>query len=210
MIAVIDYGVNNLASVRNALAVCSGEVTVTSDPKVISRADGVVLPGIGAAGAGMEALRRRDLVAPIRGATDSGRPFLAICLGMQLLFESSEEGDVGCLGIVPGVVSFIRTTLKVPQIGWNQVETQPELPMWAGLTPDPYFYFVHSYVCVPTDPSLSAGQSEYGAPFCSAIARGPLWATQFHPERSGATGLRVIRNFVQACNEERLAHGGAK
>lgn len=199
MIAIVDYGINNLASVRNAVWAREGEAVVTADPARIATAAGVILPGIGAAAAGMAALRQRGLVEPVRSAASSGKPFLAVCLGMQLLFEHSEEGNAGCLGLLPGTVSLLRTPLKVPQIGWNQVETRDDFPMWAGLDPNPYLYFVHSYVCVPADRSLIAGETEYGEPFCSAVARGPLWATQFHPERSGAAGLRLIGNFVAAC-----------
>lgn len=205
MIAIVDYGVNNLASVQNAFRARGTDVEVTSDAATINGADGVVLPGIGAAAASMAALRERGLIESVRSAAESGRPFFAICLGMQLLFERSEEGDAACLGILPGSVTRLRTSLKVPQIGWNRVSTRTATGMWEGLGHDPYVYFVHSYVCVPADPSLISGETEYGETFCSAVARGSLWATQFHPERSGARGLRIIENFIRACRAANLS-----
>ena len=198
MIAIVDYGVNNLASVRNAMRAAGAEVTVTSDPRELERARGLVLPGIGAASAGMEQITRRGLDEPLRRSVERGKPLLGLCLGMQLLFEHSEEGgDVPCLGFIPGTVRLLSGPLKVPQIGWNQVTTR-EHALWSGLPEDPYFYFVHSYLSVPEDASVVAGQTEYGDPFCSALVHGPIWATQFHPERSGRTGLQLIANFVRA------------
>ena len=201
MIAIVDYGVNNLASVRNALRAEGGDVEVTADPCRIERARGLVLPGIGAASAGMEQIRRRGLEEPLRRCVERGKPLLGLCLGMQLLFDRSEEGGgVPCLGIVPGTVRLLSGRLKVPQIGWNQVETTGSHPLWDGLSGDPYFYFVHSYICVPSAPNDVVGRTEYGETFCSALTHGAIWATQFHPERSGKTGLRLIANFVRACN----------
>lgn len=200
MIAIVDYGVNNLASVRNALAAAGGDITVTADPDAIRSAHGVVLPGIGAASAGMAQLRARGLDTVVREVASAGTPFLAICLGMQLLFERSEEGgDVPCLGILPGTVRMLSAPLKIPEIGWNQVETRPDLALWSGMPSSPYFYFVHSYVCDPADTALTAGSTDYGGPFCSAVASGSIWGTQFHPERSGRVGLQLLHNFVNAC-----------
>lgn len=207
MIAIVDYGVNNLASVRNAFRAAGTEATVSSDPRVIARAEGVVLPGIGAASAGMDRLQQRGLEDVLREVAMSGRPFLGICLGMQLLFESSEEGgNVACLGILPGTVRVLSGAVKVPQIGWNQVETGAGLSLWDGLPDNPYFYFVHSYVCEPADPSIVAGETVYGTAFCSAVTLGSVWGTQFHPERSGTAGLKLIANFVAACRSAEHAH----
>lgn len=202
MIAIVDYGVNNLASVRNAFQVAGAEVVVTADPGILGKAGGVVLPGIGAASAGMERIRQRGLSDVLRDVATSGRPFLGICLGMQLLFEHSEEGgDVPCLGILPGTVRLLRDAPKVPQIGWNQVEIHRNAALWTGIPENPYFYFVHSYVCDPADPSMVAGETEYGERFCSAVACGSIWGTQFHPERSGEAGLRLIAQFSAACRD---------
>lgn len=200
MIAIVNYGVNNLASVSNAFRAAGGQVTVTADPEVIAGADGVVLPGIGAASAGMEQIRARGLDQALREYAAAGRPLLAICLGMQLLFDRSEEGgDVSCLGLLPGTVRLLPAGLKVPQIGWNRVSSRGGCPLWDGMPADPYFYFVHSYVCRPDDERVIAGETEYGVTFCSAVASGSLWGTQFHPERSGKAGLRLIANFIAAC-----------
>jgi glutamine amidotransferase len=200
MIAIVDYGLGNLASVHNAFVGIGAAAERTADPEFIRQADGVVLPGVGAASAGMERLRERGLDEVVVEVARSGRPLLGLCLGMQLLFERSEEGETSCLGLLPGSVQLLHVDLKVPHIGWNQVETSTGTDLWDGLPPDPYFYFVHSYVCVPADPALSAGQTDYGATFCSAVAAGPIWGVQFHPERSGRSGLHLIRNFVTACN----------
>lgn len=199
MIAIVDYGLGNLASVHNAFVGVGATAKRTSDPDVIRRADGVVLPGVGAASAGMERLRQRGLEEVVIEVARSGRPLLGLCLGMQLLFEHSEEGETTCLGVLPGNVRLLRVDRKIPHIGWNQVQTCTETALWQGLSPDPYFYFVHSYVCVPAEPVLSVGQTEYGAAFCSAVATGPIWGVQFHPERSGRSGLQLIRNFVSTC-----------
>ena len=198
MIAIVDYGLGNLASVYNAFAAVGVDVERTSNPAIIHAADGVVLPGVGAASAGMARLRERGLDVAVLEAVRANRPLLGLCLGMQLLFEWSEEGNAACLGVLPGAVRLLRVDEKVPHIGWNQVETRPG-PLWARLPPNPYFYFVHSYVCVPAEPELSAGETEYGTAFCSAVARGPVWGVQFHPERSGHVGLELIRNFAAAC-----------
>lgn len=198
MIAVVDYGLGNLASVRNALRAIGVDCEVTSDPTAIRQAGGVILPGVGAAGSGMEGLRARGLVDVVREVAERGRPTLGICLGMQLLFDRSEEGDVPCLGLLPGTVRLLHGSVKVPHIGWNQVRFHDACPLSIGLPPDSYFYFVHSYVCEPSDPAIPVGSTEYGEEFCSAVVRDSLWGVQFHPERSGAVGLRLLSNFVAA------------
>jgi glutamine amidotransferase len=199
VIAIVDYGLGNLASVRNAFIAAGGEVTLTSDAETIRMADGVVVPGVGAAGAGMAGLHARGLVDVVVEAARSGTPFLGHCLGMQLLFEESEEnGGTRCLGLLPGTVRRMKGDLKIPHIGWNQVDTRPAA-MWEGLETRPYFYFVHSYVCVPTDSQADAGTTDHGETFCSAVVHRNIWGAQFHPERSGVAGLQLIANFVRAC-----------
>jgi glutamine amidotransferase len=162
----------------------------------------VVLPGVGAAPAGMERLARRGLDRTLHSVVASGRPLLGICLGLQLLFESSEEGNTACLGLLPGQVRLLRGGNKIPHIGWNQVETRGTPALWQGIDPTPYFYFVHSYVCEPADPTAVAGLTCHGETFCSAVRRGPIWGTQFHPERSGNAGLQLIKNFVAAIPQD--------
>lgn len=204
MIAVVNYGLGNLASVRNAFRAAGAEVEITSDPTVIRRASGVVLPGVGAASAGMEQIRSRRLDRVVLDVAQSGKPLLGICLGMQLLFEQSEEGNAECLGLIPGGVRLLRGVEKVPHIGWNQVAIQSQMELWSGLPSAPYFYFVHSYVCDPADKSACAGTTDYGGAFCSAVSYGSVWGTQFHPERSGDMGLQVVKNFAARCESEFL------
>ena len=199
MIAIVDYGLGNLASVRNAFAAVDVEAAVTADAATIESASGVVLPGVGAASAGMQRLRERGLDDPIREVAATGRPVLGLCLGMQLLFDRSEEGDAACLGLLPGGVRLLRDAEKVPHIGWNQVATRDGAPVWRGMSSDPYFYFVHSYICEPDDPAVVAGTTSYGEQFCSVVVSDSVWGTQFHPERSGPVGLRLIRNFADMC-----------
>lgn len=199
MIAIVNYGLGNLASVRNAFAAVGEAAVVTSDPIQIRNASGIVLPGVGAASAGMRLLQERGLDTVVKDAAATGRAVLGLCLGMQLLFERSEEGDARCLDLLPGSVGRLQGEVKVPHIGWNQVAARNALPLWRDVPADPYFYFVHSYVCRPDDPSVVAGTTEYGEQFCSVVARGRIWGTQFHPERSGPLGLRLIRNFVDMC-----------
>jgi glutamine amidotransferase len=201
VIAIVDYGLGNLASVRNAFTACGASVAVTSDPAAIREASGVVLPGVGAAAAGMAGLRERGLLDVVTDRARDGTPFLGHCLGMQLLFEESEENNgTRCLGLLPGIVRRLRGEVKIPHIGWNQVETRPA-PLWDGQGASPYFYFVHSYVCVPAREEDVAGVTCHGEEFCSAVVSGAIWGAQFHPERSGTAGLALIRAFVRACGE---------
>lgn len=199
MIAVVDYGLGNLASVRNALARVGAVAEIVSDPEGLSNADGLILPGVGAAAAGMERMRARELDQTVVERARAGVPILGVCLGMQLLFDRSEEGDAECLGLLPGTVRRLEGPVKVPHIGWNQVEARPESSMFAGLGEREYFYFVHSYICIPADESIAAGRTDYGETFNSAVADGPIWGTQFHPERSGEAGLQLIANFAAVC-----------
>jgi glutamine amidotransferase len=196
-IVVVDYGAGNLRSVAKALEKAGVTPRVTSDPREVAEADALILPGVGAGDAAMRAIRGLGLAEPIKGFIASGRPFLGVCLGLQLLMEVTEEGEAECLGIVRGRVRRLPEGLKVPHMGWNQVEFRKHHPLFEGIPQGAHFYFVHSYYADPEDPSLVAGVTEYGIPFCSAIARGSLVATQFHPEKSGQLGLRIYQNFVR-------------
>jgi glutamine amidotransferase len=200
MIAIIDYGMGNLRSVQKGLERVGHAATITSDPADLAQADKLILPGVGAFRDAIAALRERRLVEPIHAAIDQGKPFLGICLGLQLLFETSfEDGEHQGLGIVPGdVVRFdLPTRFKVPHMGWNQIEVRHPAPIFAGIEDRAYFYFVHSYYVVPRDRDWIALESDYGAPFCSGISRGNLFAVQFHPEKSQDAGLRLLKNFAE-------------
>jgi len=202
MIAIVDYGMGNLRSVEKAIARAGVATLVTSDPAKILDARGVVLPGVGAFGACMENLTSRGLVATMHQAVASGRPFLGICLGLQLLFEQSEEfGPVQGLGIIPGkVVRFGGAALeglKIPQMGWNRLRVRRSVAELEGIGDDPYVYFVHSYYVVPADPGVTVAATRYGIEFTAAIAWNNVFACQFHPEKSQAIGLRILENFVR-------------
>ena len=195
-LVVIDYQSGNLRSVAKALESAGVRPLITGDPQELGAADGLVLPGVGSGPAAMEALKERGLVQPLREYVDSGRPFLGVCLGLQLLMERTDEGDAPCLGIIRGEVKRLPATLKVPHMGWNSVHLQGEGPMFQGIPQDSHFYFVHSYYAAPEDAGAVAGTTEYGIPFCSVYAKDNLVATQFHPEKSGPVGLRLYQNFV--------------
>jgi imidazole glycerol-phosphate synthase subunit HisH len=198
-IAVVDYGIGNLRSAEKALQSLGAAAALTSEPAAVERADAVVLPGVGAFGACMRALRASGLEAVTRAAATDGRPFLGICIGMQMLFDGSDETpEVDGLGVVAGRVTRLPETERLPQIGWNTLEVTTGSRLCAQL-PDPaWLYFVHSYAPEPDDDAVVAAWCAYGRQFAAAIEHGPLWATQFHPEKSGAVGLRLMRNFVEA------------
>ncbi|MCS7206835.1 MAG: imidazole glycerol phosphate synthase subunit HisH [Dehalococcoidia bacterium] len=200
-IAVVDYGAGNLRSVARALEVAGAVPLLTTGPQALWEADGVVFPGQGACGSAMAFLHQNNLVAPLREVVHQGKPFLGVCLGLQLLFTRSEEDSVACLDIFPGGVRRLPRGLVVPHMGWNQVHWKRPHPVWEGIPSGSYFYFVHSYYPEPVDPSLVAGETEYGITFCSVVAWGNLVATQFHPEKSGVVGLRLYRNFVRWVGE---------
>ncbi len=206
-LVVIDYDSGNLRSVAKALELYGVVPLVTGDPDDLASADAVVLPGVGSAPAAMEALRRRGLVQPLRDYVASGRPFLGVCLGLQLLMDSTEEGDARCLGIIPGVVRRLPSGIKVPHMGWNSVSLQQTHPVFDGIPQDSFFYFVHSYYAAPSDPDGEIGATQYGVSFCSVYARGNLIATQFHPEKSGDTGTRIYKNFCALAREQASARG---
>ena len=199
-IAIIDYGMGNLRSVQKALERVGARAVITRDRGRIAAAAGVVLPGVGAFGACMDNLRAYGLEDPIRRVVAAGTPFLGICLGLQLLFEESEEfGPVRGLGILPGrVVRFHSdANLKIPHMGWNQIRKTRDVPHLAGIDDGVFVYFVHSYYVAPADPGLTATTTEYGVPFTSAIARDNVFACQYHPEKSQAVGLTILRNFTR-------------
>lgn len=199
MIAVVDYGIGNLRSAEKALQHLGADAQLTSDAGAIERAAAVVLPGVGNFGACMRALRASGLEPVTRAAAVSGRPFLGICVGMQMLFDGSDESPgVDGLGIVAGKITRLPSTERLPQMGWNTLERSPGSRLVAGL-PDPaWCYFVHTFAPDPADPHDVAAWCQYGRRFAAAIERGPLWATQFHPEKSGAVGLALLGNFVAA------------
>jgi glutamine amidotransferase len=208
MIAIIDYGMGNLRSVRNAFDAAGHRAVVTRDPDVIAGASHVVLPGVGAFGDCMANLLRYDLIDPIGRAVQSGKPFLGICLGLQLLFTESEE--FGChkgLGIIPGRVmrlswadsrsakGSVGTDLKVPHMGWNQIEIVRRAPVFEGIPSGAHCYFVHSYVVTPERADIAATYTDYGGTFVSSIWKDNVVACQFHPEKSQTVGLQLIKNF---------------
>ena len=200
MIAIIDYKAGNLTSVRLALEHIGVPCEVTSDPARIAAAERVIFPGVGAAAAAMDNLRRMRLLDAIKGAVADGRPFLGICLGTQIIFEFSEEdGGTPCIGLVPGTVRRFQPSdplCKIPQMGWNTVEIKASHPVFNDIENSSEFYFVHSYYPAPADPRYVLGETEYAdVRFASAIAKRNLIATQFHPERSGRIGLQLLRNF---------------
>lgn len=200
MIAIINYEMGNLRSVQKALERVGHEAVITDRPETVLTAEKVVLPGVGAFRDAMAALHQRELIEPIRQSIAEDKPFLGICLGLQLLFESSsEDGQHEGLGIIPGrVVRFdLPAGYKVPHMGWNQIQAQRSSPLLGGIDSGAYFYFVHSYHAEPTDQSLTLAAADYGGKFCAAVQRGNLFATQFHPEKSQADGLQLLKNFAE-------------
>lgn len=200
MIALIDYGIGNLRSVQKALEAVGAEVRLTSQAGEILDADKAVLPGVGAFGDGMAGLRQRNLVTVIKALVSQAKPLLGICLGMQLLFKASYElGLHQGLGLLPGkVVRFPAKSLKVPQTGWNQIVVEQECQLLQGLPPNSYAYFNHGYYCEVTDWAQVLASSEYGLRYASAVGKGRLYGVQFHPEKSQAVGLQILKNFVEA------------
>lgn len=199
-VAVVDYGMGNLRSVQKALERVGVAAEVTRDAARIAAAEGVVLPGVGAFGACMENLRGFDLVAPVMEAIESGRPFLGICVGLQLLFEESEEfGPVPGLGVLRGRCRRFQDTgemdYRVPHMGWNQLRKQGVSPLLEGVDDGAFVYFVHSYYCESDDPAVVAASTRYGTDFVAAVSRDNLFGCQFHPEKSQAVGMRILRNF---------------
>lgn len=200
MLAVIDYGAGNLRSVLHALKhLGAADVHLARTPQDLIGADKLILPGVGAFGAGMAQLREQGLVEAIRTTVGAGTPYLGICLGMQFLFENSDEmGNHAGLGILEGKVTRFenRPNLKVPHMGWNQVDVQRPSAIFTDLPTPSYAYFVHSYYCVPANPSDITATVTYGDPFCVAVQRDNIYGVQFHPEKSQQTGLRILQNYL--------------
>jgi glutamine amidotransferase len=218
---IVDYGMGNLRSVQKAFEHIEIPATISSDPRVIAQADRIVLPGVGAFRDAINALHQHDLVTVLREHIAADRPFLGICLGLQLLFDRSlEDGEHQGLGVIPGTVRRfdLPAEFKIPHMGWNQLDLvtatdsqtssnaagNPARALLANMGPNPWFYFVHSYHCVPEDRSWVAATTDYGGPFVSVVARGNVMATQFHPEKSQACGLQLLKNFVNSTALTRL------
>jgi glutamine amidotransferase len=224
MIALIDYGISNLRSVQKAFAHLGVDVTLSDTPDQLVRAERLILPGVGAFRAGMAGLRARGLIEPIKQAVADGKPLIGICLGMQLLFESSDElGDTAGLGLLPGRVTKIklqeagvrgqdvlhssrltryaslvtRYSLKIPHMGWNQLDLVRDHPLVRGVASGAYAYFVHSYAVYPEQADIVMATTDYGGPFASIVGRGNIFGLQFHPEKSQAVGLRLLQNFLE-------------
>jgi glutamine amidotransferase len=217
-ITMIDYGASNIRSAQKAFEHIGAQVELTEDPEVVRRASKLVLPGVGAFGSGMAGLHERHLPAAIHEAVQRGIPFLGICVGMQLMFDEGHEmGIHQGLGIMPGKVirfpdhlannppqaaplhpsSFIPRPLKIPHMGWNQLEPAWQHPLLAGIHPGDYAYFVHSYYCDPVDATAVLAWTDYGFPFASIVAQNNVYGLQFHPEKSQSVGLRILQNFVE-------------
>jgi glutamine amidotransferase len=201
MITIIDYGVGNIGSVANTLEKLNQKYQISSDASIIASTEVLLLPGVGAAGVGMQNLRERGLDKVIRSEIQDGKTFLGVCLGMQLLFEYSQEADTTCLGILKGTVKKFRKERKVPQIGWNQVIQNTDNPyalrLFDGIVQGSTFYFVNSYYPTPSDLSVVAATTDYGEQFASVVATKNIVAAQFHPEKSGDAGFRLLQNFIK-------------
>jgi imidazole glycerol phosphate synthase, glutamine amidotransferase subunit len=199
MIAVIDYGAGNLQSVVKAFHFIGRDILVTADKEELKHASAAVLPGVGAFGDAMSCLKKADFVTPVLDFIESGKPFLGICLGLQLLFEGSEETPgISGLGVLKGKIQKIpaETGLKIPHIGWNSLSVKKSNGLFQNMEPNPYVYFVHSYYLKAEDPEVVSSTTDYGVAIDASVQRGNLFATQFHPEKSGKTGLQMLKNFV--------------
>jgi glutamine amidotransferase len=205
LVAVLDYGIGNVHSAQKAIERMGADARLTADPSLIADAAGVVLPGVGAFGACMDRLRATGLERPALDAVASGRPFLGICVGMQMLFDRSEEdSSASGLGVIPGTIKWIPPGVKRPQMQWNRLDIRlRDDPMLASLGDEPWVYFVHSLHGVPDDPDVVAATCDYGTTLNAAFRLRNVFATQFHPEKSGPTGLRLLANFVRVSAESR-------
>jgi len=201
MIVIIDYGVGNLASVKNALDKLGAKSVISNDAEIIKKSTALILPGVGAAGQGMRNLKKQGLDKVITQEINKGKPFLGICLGMQLLFENSEEGNVKCLGILEGSVKKFKVERKIPQIGWNQIDIKKSSEFFKDINDKDYFYFVNSFYCLPKDKEVTAGITTYGETFSSIVQKDNIIGVQFHPERSGKAGFQLLENFVKGAND---------
>jgi imidazole glycerol-phosphate synthase subunit HisH len=199
MIAIVDYGMGNLKSVTNAFCQLGADVTITRDRAVIGASSAIVLPGVGAFGKCIENLKGLGLFEFIRALLLDGKRYLGICLGMQVLFESSEEAPgIEGMGLMRGTVARFTGNVKVPHMGWNSIEVLKDVEVLRGIRNEEFFYFVHSYYCQPKE-DVVATRTAYGTPFASSVQKGRIFACQFHPEKSQVVGLRLLRNFVDMC-----------
>lgn len=201
MIVIIDYGLGNLGSVKNTLDQLGVDSVISNNPEVTKKSGALILPGVGSAFEGMKNLKRLKIDRLIVDEIRRGKPFLGICLGMQLLFSKSEEGNVKCLNIIEGTVKKFNSKLKVPQIGWNEITVKSEelriKNLFLDIPNNSSFYFVNSYYCLPDDESIVAAKTEYGINFCSVLIKKNIIATQFHPEKSGPLGRQLITNWLK-------------
>ena len=198
-ISIIDYDSGNLRSVAKALEKYGVDPITTSDSDIILKSDAVILPGVGSAPSAMQALSNRNLIEPIKQYIALGKPFFGICLGLQLLFNKTDEGDSDCLGVISGNVRQLSSGLKVPHMGWNSIDIKKTHPILEGIPSGEFFYFVHSYFVVPQESGDITATTDYGEVICSIYAKDNLIATQFHPEKSGDIGLRIYKNFIDMC-----------
>ncbi|MBN1781709.1 imidazole glycerol phosphate synthase subunit HisH [bacterium] len=197
MIALVDYGAGNIHSVSKALEQCGGSVKITDRAADIGKAEKILLPGVGAFGQAMDALENLKLVEPLRDAVRENKPFLGICVGLQLLFESSEESPgVGGLALLEGRVKRFPAGVKIPHLGWNEVRLEKKSPLWDGVPDQRFFYYANSYFTDPEDASVIVGTTDYNVRFTSSVQRDNLFGCQFHPEKSQKWGLRILENFV--------------
>ena len=204
-VAVVDYGAGNLISIRNALRLLGAEVNVAETPDQLGPAEVILIPGVGASEAAMGRLRRQGLVEPITERVRAGTWFVGVCLGMQLLFETSHEDGARMLGLLEGDVEMIRDAPSLPHIGWNRLQFQRGHPVLEGLADGTPAYFVHSYVPVPADPEITVAKTEHGSRFTSLVAKDRILGFQFHPERSGQDGIRMLRNTLELVAADRPA-----
>jgi len=195
-VAVLDYGAANMVSITKALAAVGAEVSVAENAAGLAGVDAIVVPGVGAAASAMAHLSERGLRDPLLDWGRSGRPILGICLGFQIMFESSDEGDAETLGLLPGRTVGLVDAPTLPHIGWNSVNVVRQHPLLDGVPDGAYFYFVHSFAPVPADESVVLARTTHGRPFVSAVAKGQLYGVQFHPEKSSEAGLQVLSNFI--------------
>jgi imidazole glycerol-phosphate synthase subunit HisH len=195
-VAVLDYGAANMVSITKALAAVGAEVSVAEDAAGLTGVDAIVVPGVGAAGSAMTHLRERGLIEPLRDWVKAGRPCLGICLGFQVLFDASDEGDVETLGLLAGRTAELVDAPTLPHIGWNSLSLVRPHPLFDGIADGTYFYFVHTYAPAPSDEGVVLARTTHGRAFASAVASGSLYGVQFHPEKSSEAGLQLLSNFV--------------
>jgi len=209
-VAVLDYGAANMVSISQSLVAAGANAVVAAEPSDLAGADALVVPGVGAAAPAMVHLREQGLLEPLRDWVRAGRPCLGICLGFQLFFDASDEGDAGdapTLGLLAGRTVALQDAPTLPHIGWNSVEAVRPHPLFAGIPDGSYFYFVHSFAPVPADEGVVVARTTHGRPFVSAVASGSLYGLQFHPEKSADAGQRLLRNFLGLAAGDRLAPG---